>query len=108
MTSPPTTTYTSRFTAHAPWILAAAAVAARVAVALASHFTSEGCLRPRRDAADLARGHGLVYDPAERGLGTTAPLYALLLAGRAWLGLPATAVGKGGRGQPEPGQAREE
>ncbi|MCS6881968.1 MAG: hypothetical protein RMK84_08295 [Oscillochloridaceae bacterium] len=40
-----------------------------------------------RYATNLADGHGFVYNPGERVLSTTAPLYALLLAPFAALGL---------------------
>ncbi len=40
-----------------------------------------------RYAMNLAAGHGFVYNPGERVLSTTAPLYALLLAPFAALGL---------------------
>ena len=40
-----------------------------------------------RYAANLAAGQGFVYNPGERVLSTTAPLYALLLAPFATLGL---------------------
>ncbi|GAB4476486.1 MAG: hypothetical protein Kow00124_18640 [Anaerolineae bacterium] len=42
-----------------------------------------------RYAANLAAGHGLVYNPGEPVLGTTTPLYALLLVPAALLGGPA-------------------
>lgn len=41
-----------------------------------------------RYAANIAHGHGFVYNPGERVLSTTAPLYALLLAPAQWLHLP--------------------
>jgi len=34
-----------------------------------------------RYAQNLAAGHGLVYNPGDTTLSTTAPLYAILLAG---------------------------
>jgi hypothetical protein len=40
-----------------------------------------------RYAANLARGHGLVYNIGERVLGTTTPLYALILALFVWMGV---------------------
>ncbi len=38
-----------------------------------------------RYARNLIEGHGLVYNPGERVLGTTTPLYASLLAALAWV-----------------------
>lgn len=38
-----------------------------------------------RYARNLVEGYGLVYNPGERVLGTTTPLYAALLAALAWL-----------------------
>ncbi len=50
-----------------------------------------------RYARNLLQGDGLVYNPGERVLGTTTPLYALLLSGLAgasgWRDFPALAVG---------------
>ena len=50
-----------------------------------------------RYSRNLIEGEGLVYNPGERHLGTTTPLFALLLAGLGAMGLPlpgaATAVG---------------
>ena len=60
----------------------------------ATHFTSEDFLITLRYAENLAGGHGFVYNPGERVLGTTTPLYALFLALAAALGLPADGVGK--------------
>src|SRR4051812_25325260 len=66
MTSPPITFHTPRFTSHAPWILAAA-VAARVAVALACHFTSEDYLISLRYAENLARRPRAGLQPRRAG-----------------------------------------
>jgi hypothetical protein len=41
-----------------------------------------------RYAANLADGHGFVFNIGERVLGTTSPAWALLLATAAWVGLP--------------------
>ena len=41
-----------------------------------------------RYSQNLAAGNGLVFNPGERVLGTTAPLYALVLGLFAWLGAP--------------------
>ncbi|HEX6790172.1 MAG TPA: hypothetical protein VF247_02580 [Candidatus Krumholzibacteria bacterium] len=45
-----------------------------------------------RYAENLAGGHGFVYNPGEHVLGTTSPLFALLLAPFALAGLPPDAV----------------
>ncbi len=39
-----------------------------------------------RYAANIARGDGFTWNPPERVLGATTPLFTLLLAGAAWLG----------------------
>lgn len=80
-----------------PWqvaAIAAAAVLLRAGIAFTTHFTNEDSLITLRYAENLAGGHGLVYNPGEKVLGTTTPLYALLLALAARLGLPALATGK--------------
>lgn len=41
-----------------------------------------------RYAANIASGQGFVYNPGERVLSTTAPLYALMLACGAWFHIP--------------------
>lgn len=77
------------------WAIAALAVAIRVGISVSTHFTWEDSLITLRYAENLARGHGFVYNPGERILGTTTPLYALFLALVARLGLPPLAFGKG-------------
>src|SRR5207248_2462957 len=47
-----------------------------------------------RYAENLASGAGLVFNPGERVLGTTTPLYTLFLALTFKCGLPGLAVGK--------------
>ncbi|MFN3651749.1 MAG: hypothetical protein ACK47B_19410 [Armatimonadota bacterium] len=76
------------------WVLAALAVLVRVGVAWGTHFTNEDALITLRYAENLAHGLGFVYNPGERVLGTTTPLYTLLLAVASWLGAPALYVGK--------------
>ncbi|NTU82074.1 MAG: hypothetical protein HGA45_22295 [Chloroflexales bacterium] len=74
-----------------PWLdRAALAWAALVAVALFAVFRDAGFDDPfitYRYAANLAGGAGFVYNPGERVLSTTAPLYALALAPIAAAGL---------------------
>ncbi|HXF81242.1 MAG TPA: hypothetical protein VNN19_00605, partial [bacterium] len=74
--------------------IAALAVIVRTVTALGSHFTSEDFLITLRYAENLAAGRGFVYNAGERVLGTTTPLYTLVLALVARLGLPPVPVGK--------------
>lgn len=75
--------------------LALGAILARVFVLIATRSTTEDFYITLRYAENLARGQGFVYNPGERVLGTTTPLYTLLLALASRLGLDATAIGKG-------------
>src|SRR5437016_10847074 len=70
------------------------AVAARAYVLRATHSTTEDFYITLRYAENLAHGHGFVYNPGERVLGTTTPLYTLYLALAAWMGLDAATWGK--------------
>lgn len=73
-----------------PWRLALA-WAALVSAALFALFRDWGFDDPYityRYAANLAGGAGFVYNPGERVLSTTAPLYAIALAPFAAAGLP--------------------
>ena len=75
-------------------------LAAGLAIALASafflhgHFFNDDALITIRYSENLAAGHGLVYNPGERVLGTTTPFWALLLSLLAYVGLtlPTTAT----------------
>lgn len=63
--------------------------AALIATALFVAFRERGFDDPfitYRYAANIAAGHGFVYNDGERVLSTTTPLYTLLLSGAAWLG----------------------
>lgn len=85
------------FTAGVPravYAIAVLAILVRLIVAGSTHFTSEDYLITLRYAQNLAHGHGLVYNPGERVLGTTTPLYTLFLAFWERIGLPATLAGK--------------
>ena len=75
-------------------VIAVLAVSLRLGLAVATQYTQEDFLITLRYAENIAQGHGFVYNSGERILGTTTPLYALLLAGADWLGLPAPIVGK--------------
>jgi hypothetical protein len=57
----------------------ALALAARCLL-LGAHATEEDFFITLRYAQNIAAGHGFVYNPGERVLGTTTPLYTLLLA----------------------------
>jgi hypothetical protein len=45
-----------------------------------------------RHATNLAAGHGMAFNAGDEVLGTTSPLFAVLLALWAWLGVPPTAT----------------
>lgn len=51
-------------------------------------FAYDDALITYRFARNLATGHGLVYNPGEWHLGTTAPLYALILGILGWVAGP--------------------
>jgi hypothetical protein len=74
--------------------IAAAAVVIRIAVMRATHCTIEDAYITLRYAENLAHGHGFVYNFGERVLGTTTPLFTLILACFTWLGLDALTLGK--------------
>jgi hypothetical protein len=86
----------------AAWLPAAAVlvvVAARALHAAVTGFFYEDAYITLRYARNLAEGHGFVFNPGERVLGTTTPLHALLLAPFGWLregaALPGAAVAIG-------------
>ena len=66
----------------------------RIVLAITTRYTSEDYMITLRYAENLAHGHGLVYNVGERVLGTTTPLYTLLLALAEWLRLSPTWFGK--------------
>jgi hypothetical protein len=74
--------------------IAVLAVAARALILKATHCTVEDAYITLRYAENLAQGHGFVYNLGERVLGTTTPLFTLLLALAAALGLDALTAGK--------------
>ena len=63
-------------------------------VAVSSHFTAEDYLITLRYAENIAHGAGFVFNPGERVLGTTTPLYTLFLALVVWLHGDALNAGK--------------
>jgi hypothetical protein len=73
---------------------AAFALSAALGAAFFLHarFVNDDALITVRYAENLARGNGLVYNAGEKFLGTTTPLWALVLAGASALGLDATAA----------------
>jgi hypothetical protein len=77
-----------------PLLIAAGAVLIRFLILQATHSTTEDFLITLRYAENIAAGRGFVYNPGERVLGTTTPLYTLVLALLSWLGLNAAAWGK--------------
>lgn len=75
----------------APWIIGVLAVLARAGVAFSTGRTAEDALITLRYAENLAAGQGYVYNPGEHVLGTTTPLYTILLAVLSWLHGPGAA-----------------
>jgi hypothetical protein len=53
-----------------------------------THFGIDDAWITYRYAENIAEGAGFVYNRGERVLGTSTPLYTLLLAAAHWLGLP--------------------
>ena len=71
-----------RLTISAPYLIASLAVLARL---LPTPRTIDDAFITFRYARNLLAGHGFVYNLGEHVLGTTTPLYTLLLAGLACL-----------------------
>src|SRR5437868_13243574 len=78
------------------WALAIVllAIAVRIVVLRATHCTIEDALISLRYAENLAAGRGFVFNPGEHVLGTTTPLFTLILAAGAATPLGGLAVGK--------------
>jgi hypothetical protein len=76
-------------------VIAALAISVRLYLLLSTGSTAEDFYITLRYAENLAEGQGLVYNPGERVLGTTTPLYALYLALVHWIGADPVAIGKG-------------
>src|ERR1051325_10614455 len=70
------------------------AVGLRLFLLFAAHATEEDFYITLRYAENLAFGRGFVYNPGEHVLGTTTPLYTLLLALLIRLQLDPTLIGK--------------
>lgn len=79
-------------------VCASVVLAVAVRVAFGPHLRDDAYITLRY-AERIAGGQGFVFNPGEHVLGTTTPLFALLLAGLARLGLPvedsAVAIGIG-------------
>ncbi|MGQ9677315.1 MAG: hypothetical protein ACUVX1_16750 [Chloroflexota bacterium] len=79
-------------------VCASVVLAVAVRVAFGPHLRDDAYITLRY-AERIAAGQGFVFNPGEHVLGTTTPLFALLLAGLARLGLPvedsAVAIGIG-------------
>src|SRR5712692_5599667 len=67
---------------------AALVVGIRLAYAAYSQVSYDDAYISLRYATNLAAGHGLVFNPGERVFGASTPLYVLLLALFARVGLP--------------------
>jgi hypothetical protein len=63
-----------------PIILFFAAITARLVVHFATHYAVDDAFITFRYAENLAHGNGFVYNLGERVLGTTTPLFTLLIA----------------------------
>jgi hypothetical protein len=73
--------------------IAVLAVLVRFWVSYRTHALGEDALITLRYAENIAAGRGWVYNPGERVLGTTTPLFTMILALMARLGLPAIQAG---------------
>jgi hypothetical protein len=82
---PPTTRLLTRLPDILAWLWTALVLAGLVGFYHARNFDDPYITY--RYAANLARGAGFVYNEGERVLSTTAPFYALILAGAAKAGL---------------------
>lgn len=69
------------------WLILVAALAFRVYLFLSIAYSADDALITFRYAANLADGKGFVYNEGQRVLGTTTPLFALLIAGLLKLGV---------------------
>lgn len=77
-----------------PLTLAVLAIAVRWWILRNTHSTTEDFLITLRYAENIAAGRGFVYNPGEHVLGTTTPLYTMILAVSALAQLDPTTVGK--------------
>lgn len=77
-----------------PLLLFLLTIGLRFWVLRETHSTGEDFFITLRYAQNIAAGHGFAYNPGEHVLGTTTPLYTLILALFLWLHLPAIFLGK--------------
>ncbi len=68
-------------------------ISARLALFYQTHFVYEDAYITYRYAENLAQGSGFVYNQGERVLGTTTPLYTLVLAVAQLIGIPVLVTG---------------
>ena len=69
-------------------LIFALAVASRLAFYLITQFTADDAFITFRYAENIANGVGFVYNQGERLLGTTTPLFTLILAFLALFQIP--------------------
>jgi len=74
--------------------IALGAVAARIWILRSTGVLTEDFLITLRYAENIAAGRGIVYNPGEWVLGATCPLYMMVLAAAARLGLDAALAGR--------------
>jgi hypothetical protein len=86
-------TVAARFATAIALAIAVLAIVVRFWVSHQTHALGEDALITLRYAENIAAGRGWVYNPGERVLGTTTPLFTLILAAAAWLRLPAMSAG---------------
>jgi hypothetical protein len=77
-----------------PLAIAATAVAIRIILLRSTHCTIEDAYITLRYSENIAHGNGFVYNLGERVLGTTTPLFTLIMALVGWIGLDALWIGK--------------
>ena len=75
-------------------LLAGICVLVRMALLARTGSTAEDFLITLRISENLAEGRGFGYNAGSAVLGTTTPLYCLMLAVLHWLGMPAAHLGK--------------
>lgn len=72
-------------------VLFAGAAALRFYLYYSAHYTTDDALITFRYAENLVEGNGFVYNIGQRVLGTTTPLFTLLLSGLLSIGIPCLA-----------------
>ncbi len=75
-------------------LIVLATILTRLLVAYYTNYTADDSFITFRYAENVAAGKGFVYNEGERVLGTSTPLYALLLALLVKLGLPIVLLGR--------------